>query len=194
MLIKSEKELQQYVGEFDALSNLTLSNTSPSGVRYCLEVMGQLSASAVAGTPVHTAWPPDVAEQQRGQCLYPMDYSIHIQTGWSIQDIAVGMWDVQPSLCEIPAAAVREALEIRREIRLLTQLVALNKAATVHSSVTPEHVSKSRVYKNTRSRRVNKPSRGGLSEEVAMQLLNQQLLVSDTVRQARSAALQEALR
>ncbi len=193
MLIKSEKELQQYVGEFDALSNLTLSDTSPSGVRYCVEVMGQMSASAVAGTPVHTAWPPDVAEQQRGQCLYPMDYSIHIQTGWSIQDIAVGMWDVQPSLCEIPAAAVREALEIRREIRLLTQLVALNKAATVHSSVTPEHVSKSRVSKNICSRRVNKPSRGGLSEEVAMQLLNQQLLVSDTVRQARSAALQEAL-
>lgn len=194
MLIKSDKELKQYAGEFDALSNLTLSDTSPSGVRYCVEVMGQLSASAVAGTPVHTAWPPDVAEQQRGQCLYPMDYVIHVQTGWSIQDIAVGMWDVQPELCEVPAAAVREALEIRREIHLLAELVALDKAATVHSDVTPEHVSIDAVLKRTRTKRTSEPNRATRLEGAAMKILAEQSSMTDAVRQARSAALLEALR
>lgn len=194
MLIKSEKELQKYTQEFDALSGLMLSSTSPSGVRYCLEFMGQAVESAIAGTQVRTAWPPDVAEQQRGQCLYPMDYNVYVQTGWCIEEIAVGMWNVEPVLCDVPAAAVREALEIRREIRLLAHLVTLDKAATVHSSVTPEHMSKSRISKKTRSLRAIKPGRGNPSEEAAMQLLNQQSLVSDTVRQARSAALLEALR
>lgn len=183
MLIKSEKELQKYTREFDALAGLMLSSTSPSGVRYCLEFMGQAVESAVAGTPVHTAWPPDVAERQRGQCLYPMDYSVYVQTGWCIEEFAVGMWNVEPVLCDVPAAAVREALEIRREIRLLTELVALDKHTTVHSDPTPVH--------GKRTTRRNRNTRSG---EEYLRILAEQSAVPESVREARAAAVQAALR
>lgn len=194
MLIKSEKELQRYIGDFDALRRLTLSDTSPSGVRYCVEVMGQMVESAVAGTPVHTEWPPEMAEQQRGQYLYPMDYVIHVQTGWSVDEIALGMWNIEPELCDVPAAAVREALEMRREIHLLSQLVALDKAVTVHSDSTPEHKGDRTALKVRRKKRAVKPNRVTRLEEAAMQLLAEQSLVPDAIRQVRSAALLEALR
>lgn len=183
MLIKSEKELRQYTGEFDALRSLTLSNTSPSGVRYCVEVMGQPIPSAVAGTPVHTTWPPLMAEQQRGQCLYPMDYVIHVHTGWDIEEISVGMWNIEPVLCDVPAAAVREALELQREIRLLEQVVTAGKATTVHSDPTPVH--RKRVARRNKSTRL---------DEELMKALEEQAAVPDSVREARAAALQAALR
>lgn len=134
MLIKTERELERYkvFTVQDALANLTLSSTSPSGIRYCVDVMGEITPSVPAGTPTHTQWPPSVSST--GHCLYPMDYSVHIQTGWDIQEIAVGMWDVQPTLQDVPAAVVREALEIQREIQLLAHVVARDKASTVHST------------------------------------------------------------
>lgn len=194
MLIKSEKELQKYTQEFDSLAGLMLSNTSPSGVRYCLEFMGQAVESAVAGTPVYTPWPPEMAELQRGHCLYPMDYVIHVQIGWNVDEIAVGMWNIEPELCDVPAAAVREALEIRREVSLLAELVALDKASTVHSDATPEHVGVDAVLKRKRTKRTSKLNRATCLEEAAMNILAEQSLVTDAVRQARSAALLEALR
>ncbi|WP_052651541.1 hypothetical protein [Pantoea ananatis] len=194
MLIKSEKELWQYTDDFDALNRLTLSDTSPSGVRYRVEVMGQLIPSAVAGLPVHTAWPPEMAEQHRGQCLYPMDYRIHVQTGWCIDEIAIGMWNIEPVLCDVPAATVREALEIRREIQLLEQLISLDKATTVHSDHTPVHVESELAIKSLRKKRARKPNDKTQSEEAAMRIIELQAHVPDDIRQARSAALLEALR
>lgn len=127
MLVKSERALQQYTEGFDPLSSFCLSNDSPSGVRYCVGVMGQRVSSVVAGTPVHTFWPPEREQMHRGQCLYPMNYSIYVQTGWCVDEVAQGMWNIEPDLCEVPASLVREALEVRREIRLLTEIVNREK-------------------------------------------------------------------
>ena len=133
MLIKTERGLEKYQQSVDALNNLTLSSTSPSGVRYTVEMMpGRRVPSVVAGTPVYTGWPPDKAAPQQGQYLYPMDYEIAVQVGWLIEEIAIGMWIVEPDLVSAPAAIVRELLDLRREIKLLTAIVQADTVPTVH--------------------------------------------------------------
>ncbi|MEQ9843784.1 hypothetical protein [Pectobacterium brasiliense] len=107
---------------------LCLASDSPSGIRYSVSgSLGVRVPACVAGLPsVITSWPPEAAEKFRGQLLHPLDYEVPVQTGWDIQEIGEGMWDVNPVMEVFPAAEVRAVLkhmELEREIRLLTEIV-----------------------------------------------------------------------
>ncbi|EPH0496005.1 hypothetical protein R2533_002744 [Enterobacter asburiae] len=130
MLCAKQKALPTQVPALH--ESLCLANDSPSGVRYSVQgFLGARIPTCVAGLPtVQTSWPPDVAEAFRGQHLHPLDYEVSVQTGWDIQEIGEGLWDVNPLLETIPAAEVRAALkhlELEREIQLLTRIVEADK-------------------------------------------------------------------
>lgn len=130
MLYTKQKALPTQVPALH--ESLCLANDSPSGVRYSVQgFLGARIPTCVAGLPtVQTSWPPDVAEAFRGQHLHPLDYEVSVQTGWDIQEIGEGLWDVNPLLETFPAAEVRAALkhlELEREIQLLTRIVEADK-------------------------------------------------------------------
>lgn len=130
MLCTKQKALPTQVPALH--ESLCLANDSPSGVRYSVQgFLGARIPTCVAGLPtVQTSWPPDVAEAFRGQHLHPLDYEVSVQTGWDIQEIGEGLWDVNPLLETFPAAEVRAALkhlELEREIQLLTRIVEADK-------------------------------------------------------------------
>ena len=130
MLCTKQKALPTQVPALH--ESLCLANDSPSGVRYSVQgFLGARIPTCVAGVPtVQTSWPPAVAEAFRGQHLHPLDYEVSVQTGWDIQEIGEGLWDVNPLLETFPAAEVRAALkhlELEREIQLLTRIVEADK-------------------------------------------------------------------
>ncbi|HGE9140763.1 TPA: hypothetical protein ACGBQ6_003032 [Yersinia enterocolitica] len=130
MLCTKQKALPTQVPALH--ESLCLANDSPSGVRYSVQgFLGARIPTCVAGLPtVQTSWPPDTAETFRGQHLHPLDYEVSVQTGWDIQEIGEGLWDVNPMLEIFPAAEVRAALkhlELEREIQLLTRIVVADK-------------------------------------------------------------------
>lgn len=130
MLCTKQKALPTQVPALH--ESLCLANDSPSGVRYSVQgFLGARIPTCVAGLPtVQTSWPPDVAEAFRGQHLHPLDYEVSVQTGWDIQEIGEGLWDVNPLLETFPVAEVRAALkhlELEREIQLLTRIVEADK-------------------------------------------------------------------
>ncbi|AVT57401.1 hypothetical protein [Pectobacterium versatile] len=130
MLYTKQKALPSQVPALH--ESLCLANDSPSGIRYSVQgFLGTRIPTCVAGLPtVQTSWPPDVAEAFRGQFLHPLDYEVSVQTGWDIQEIGEGLWDVNPLLETFPAAEVRAALkhlELEREIQLLTRIVEADK-------------------------------------------------------------------
>ncbi|ACX86698.1 hypothetical protein F6Q06_11460 [Pectobacterium parmentieri] len=130
MLYTKQKALPTQVPALH--ESLCLANDSPSGIRYSVQgFLGARIPTCVAGLPtVQTSWPPDVAEAFRGQHLHPLDYEVSVQTGWDIQEIGEGLWDVNPLLETFPAAEVRAALkhlELGREIQLLTRIVEADK-------------------------------------------------------------------
>ncbi|MCI4215682.1 hypothetical protein MRO97_07300 [Dickeya dianthicola] len=130
MLCTKQKALPTQVPALH--ESLCLANDSPSGVRYSVQgFLGARIPTCVAGLPtVQTSWPPAVAEAFRGQHLHPLDYEVSVQTGWDIQEIGEGLWDVNPLLETFPAAEVRAALkhlELEREIQLLTRIVEADK-------------------------------------------------------------------
>lgn len=130
MLYTKQKALPTQVPALH--ESLCLANDSPSGVRHSVQgFLGARIPTCVAGLPtVQTSWPPDVAETFRGQHLHPLDYEVSVQTGWDIQEIGEGLWDVNPLLETFPAAEVRAALkylELEREIQLLTRIVEADK-------------------------------------------------------------------
>lgn len=130
MLYTKQKALPTQVPALH--ESLCLANDSPSGLRYSVQgFFGARIPTCVAGLPtIQTSWPPDVAEAFRGQHLHPLDYEVSVQTGWDIQEIGEGLWDVNPMLETFPAAEVRSALkylELEREIQLLTRIVEADK-------------------------------------------------------------------
>ncbi|EOY2416041.1 hypothetical protein OGV36_18585 [Citrobacter sp. Cb008] len=130
MLYTKQKALPTQVPALH--ESLCLANDSPSGIRYRVSSsLGVHVPTCVAGLPtVISSWPPDVAETFRGQHLHPLDYEVSVQTGWDIQEIGEGLWDVNPLLETFPAAEVRAALkhlELEREIQLLTRIVETDK-------------------------------------------------------------------
>ena len=94
MLYTKQKALPTQVPALH--ESLCLANDSPSGIRYSVQgFLGARIPTCVAGLPtVQTSWPPDVAEAFRGQFLHPLDYEVSVQTGWDIQEIGEGLWDV----------------------------------------------------------------------------------------------------
>lgn len=133
MLYTKQKALPTQVPALH--ESLCLANDSPSGIRYSVQgFLGARIPTCVAGLPtVQTSWPPDVAEAFRGQFLHPLDYEVSVQTGWDIQEIGEGLWDVNPLLETFPAAEVRAALkhlELEREIQLLTEVVEREQCNT----------------------------------------------------------------
>ncbi|QHJ82428.1 MAG: hypothetical protein [Bacteriophage sp.] len=119
-VVFSESQLPTEVPPIESYA--CLSDTSDSGLRWCT---GDTVLPIVFGScnEDYCVWPPDKAEQYKGQHLFPLSYQCHIQTGWSIEKMGA-QWNVERIMEWFPASAVREYLEIQREIRLLTAVVA----------------------------------------------------------------------
>ncbi|CAI1190447.1 Uncharacterised protein [Serratia ficaria] len=104
-----------------------LADDSPSGLRYWLPGLVSGTGGPVAGTPCTTFYPGEEREQLRHQHLWPMNFEVHVQTGWKdIMDLGFG-YDIDSELRYVPAEVVREHLQLVREIQLLTAIVKKNR-------------------------------------------------------------------
>lgn len=96
----------------------TLSDTSPSGLRYLVNGI----PSVVAGSPKEPTWPYD--KSMAKHCIWPRHYSTSVIVGWEGTDLGGFMaWDMQ--LETVSAGVVREILlehyEREQQIQLLEQ-------------------------------------------------------------------------
>ncbi|WP_440481963.1 hypothetical protein [Serratia marcescens] len=115
-----------------------LADDSPSGLRH--RVGGD--TGPVAGTPCMVFFPGEGRELFRQQHLQPMNYEVHIHTGWrDVTDLGFG-YTAERELQYVPAELVREQLELKREIQLLTAIV---QAGQGQRPVTPALHLKSRT-------------------------------------------------
>ncbi|MFS7383517.1 hypothetical protein AB6870_15750 [Rahnella inusitata] len=95
-----------------------LADDSPSGLRHWAG--GWIGP--VAGTPCTVFYPYTEYERFDGQHLCPMNYEIHVQTGWDVIDLGF-TYDCYAQYEVLPATFVRKYLELVREIELLTAIV-----------------------------------------------------------------------
>jgi hypothetical protein len=95
-----------------------LASDSPSGLRY----RAGGCRGPVAGSPCTVFYPYTERERFEGQHLYPMNFEVHVQTGWDVTDLGF-TFDCYAQYEVLPAAMVREHLELVREIELLTAIV-----------------------------------------------------------------------
>ncbi|CAB1225359.1 hypothetical protein [Serratia liquefaciens] len=97
----------------------TLAADSPSGLRHRTGV----DTGPVAGTPCTVFFPGEERELFRQQHLQPMNYEVHVHTGWrDVTYLGFG-YDIDREFQYVPAEVVREHLELTREIQLLTAIV-----------------------------------------------------------------------
>jgi len=105
---------------------IALCDDSPSGMRWRSgDTILQLTFGSCSEE--YRVWPPDVAEQYKGQHLFPLSYQCHMQTGWKIEPVG-SAWEVEREMKWFPAAAVREYLQTIREIELLEVVVQRDRA------------------------------------------------------------------
>ena len=96
----------------------TLSDTSPSGLRYLVNGI----PSVVAGSPKEPTWPHN--ESMAQHCIWPRHYSLSVVVGYEGADLGGFMaWDMQFET--VSPWIVREILlehaEREQQIRLLEQ-------------------------------------------------------------------------
>lgn len=97
----------------------TLAADSPSGLRH--RTGGD--TGPVAGSPCTVFFPGEERERLREQHLQPMNYEVHVHTGWrDVMELGFG-YDIDREFQYVPAEIVREHLELTREIQLLTAIV-----------------------------------------------------------------------
>ncbi|HCT9096931.1 TPA: hypothetical protein OUB62_004352 [Serratia liquefaciens] len=97
----------------------TLAADSPSGLRH----RAGGDTGPFAGTPCTVFFPGEERERLREQYLQPMNYEVHVHTGWrDVTDLGFG-YDIDREFQYVPAEVVREHLELTREIQLLTAIV-----------------------------------------------------------------------
>jgi len=105
---------------------IALCDESPSGMHWRSgDIVLQLTFGSC--TEEYRTWPPDEAEHYKGQCLFPLNYQCHIQTGWKIEPVG-SAWEVERIMDWLPAAVVREYLQTVREIELLKAVVQRGRA------------------------------------------------------------------
>lgn len=105
---------------------IALCDESPSGMRWRSgETILQLTFGSCSDE--YCVWPPDEAEQYKGQHVFPLSYQCHVQTGWKIEPVG-SAWEVEREMQWFPAASVREYLQTIREIELLEAVVKRGRA------------------------------------------------------------------